>query len=119
MIVGVGCDIVNINRINAMIDKYGEKFLQRIYTKQEIANAPLHDSKRISYYAKRFAAKEAYAKAIGTGIGASISFREIEILSDKKGKPCFNILRAGVEANAHLSLTDDFPFAIAYVVIDS
>ncbi len=89
MIIGVGIDIVNINRIQKAVSTFGNKFEARIFTVGEImiANQKTNPAIKISYYAKRFAAKEAFSKAIGLGIGRGINFTDIEIINDVNGKP--------------------------------
>lgn len=89
MIIGIGVDIVEISRIAKSLERFGEKFEQRVFTKNEIAVAgkKANQKIRINYYAKRFAAKEAFSKAIGLGIGRGINFTDIEIINDEKGKP--------------------------------
>lgn len=115
MIKGIGCDIVEIARIEKQIDEFGGKFLKRIYTQQEIDNAPENYQKKIAYFAKRFAGKEAAAKALGTGIGESIAFNEIEILNDYKGSPTLRISKFQ-DIQFHVSLSDEIEYAIAYVI---
>lgn len=89
MIKGIGIDIIEVSRIKGMMDKYGDKFFKRILTDNEIAycksfvNAELH-------FAGRFASKEAYSKAIGTGISKNFGWKDIEILNDERGKPYIN-----------------------------
>ena len=118
MIIGIGCDIVKVDRIKKLIDRFSNKFLHRIFTSNEIANAPQNKDKAINYYAKRFAAKEAFSKALGTGIG-EIQFNEIEISNDGKGKPIIIILHgAFLFSNVHLSLADEKDVALAFVVIE-
>jgi len=88
MIIGVGIDIVNINRIQKVLTKFGNHFETRIFTTGEILTANQKNSKlKTNYYAKRFAAKEAFSKAIGLGIGRGINFTDIEIINDSNGKP--------------------------------
>lgn len=119
MIQGIGCDIINIVRIKAVIDKFGDRFLNRIYTANEINYAStLNNNKKISYLAKRFAAKEAIAKALGTGISKEISFNDIEILNDLKRSPVVKIrLKKYQHLKFMLSLADEKEFAIAYAII--
>ena len=131
MIIGLGTDIININRIEKAIDRFGNKFLLKIYTKGEIqaANQLTNREKIFSYYAKRFAAKEAFVKALGTGFRDNIRFTDIEIVKDKLNKPSFNIInKAQVileklslnnPVQINLSLSDDHPVAIAVVIISS
>ena len=117
MILGIGCDIVKINRIALLIERYGDHFKKKVFTSNEIASA-IHYQKHeeAPYYAKRFAAKEAFAKAIGTGIGI-LRFTDIEISNNELGAPliyCHKIKGLKV----HISLSDEIEFALAYVVIE-
>lgn len=129
MILGTGIDITNIVRIEKLIESSGEKFIERIYTsaEQEICNTRKN---RIPSYAKRYAAKEACAKALGYGIGKNALFCEIEVNNDEHGKPFIilhgsaiktldNITPAGYNAKIFLSLSDDAPYAIAHVIIEA
>lgn len=123
--ISIGNDIINISRIEKSILKFGNKFITRIYTKNEIELAKkLTIPKKIfSFYAKRFAAKEAFAKAIGSGFGKNISFTDIEILNHSSGKPfvnVFNYLKIILgDSKVEISLSDDYPFAIATILIVS
>lgn len=114
MIFGIGCDIVDINRIAASINEFGDRFLNRVFTEEEIKRAPDEKHNYYSYFAKRFAAKESFAKAMKTGVGHGLSFKDIEILNDENGMPYFNL----PEYKTHLSISDEHPYAIAYVVIE-
>ena len=129
-IYGIGCDIIEISRIEAAIKKFGQKFLVRIFTKVEIElsrhyaiDSNLQPLYYYRYFAKRYAAKEAFAKALGTGIGRTISFNEIEILNNQFGKPYINpiIELPNILKNlvAHLSLSDDKNMAMAYVILEN
>ena len=91
MILGIGSDVVSIVRIEEAENQFKEKFLQRIFTKNEI-NSGLKKSLPKNFFAKRFAAKEAFSKAIGLGIGRGINFADIEIVNDDFGKPEIKIL---------------------------
>lgn len=128
MIVGTGCDIVQIPRIKETIEKYGNKFLNRVFTKNEIelGEKIANEKIKISYYAKRFAAKEAFSKAISEGIGKNIAFIDIEIVKEESGQP--NIILSKTSQNfiekkynskisIFLSLADDYPVAQAFVII--
>jgi holo-[acyl-carrier protein] synthase len=119
MIIGIGCDIISISRIAKILTKYNCKFLNRIYTAKEINRAPSIGVPRYyAYFAKRFAAKEAYAKATKLGIGGDITFSSIEILNDANNAPYFNYHPfANKEINTFLSLSDENSYAIAYVVL--
>ena len=89
MIKGVGIDIIEVKRIREIMEKHGDRFFQRILTDTEIAYCKTF-SKPELHFAGRFAAKEAYSKSIGTGIGKEYSWKDIEILNDNKGKPFIN-----------------------------
>ena len=123
-IIGVGTDIVNIKRIEAIFKKYGDKFLRKNFHALEIAafkNLPEH--KKLGYLAKRFAAKEAIAKAFGIGIGEHLSFVDIAVIANELGAPKVQIdsrNNVGInEYDIHVSLSDDQPFAVAFAVITS
>ena len=129
MIIGIGSDLTNIERIEATLAKYGERFAQRVFTPAEQAKAALRSSPAPTY-AKRFAAKEACAKALGTGIYRGVFFRDMGVVNLPSGKPTLELtggalerLRAltpaGMAAKIHLSLTDDHPWAQAFVVIEA
>lgn len=119
MIIGVGCDIVQIPRIELLMSQSGNKFLRRIFSQEEIqliVDGPM----KYSYIAKRFAAKEAFAKAVGTGIGSAMRFCDIEVLKSQSGKPFFSsktLALVGHPIEAFLSMSDDYPVAMAQVVI--
>ena len=115
MIHGIGTDIVYIPRISRILRKYGEKFLNRIYTEKEIEIGSRFSSQEVQarYFAKRFAAKEAYVKALGTGFSESIKMKNIEILNDVRGKPYITTSNL----QTYLSISDDTDYATAFVVI--
>ena len=125
-IFGIGTDIVNIKRMEKSLNKYGNNFKKRIFSKNEI-NYCENKKNPSSFYAKRFAAKEAFSKALGTGIKGNIIFKNIEILNNKKGKPSIKLkgyvdtfLKKKIKNkkyNIHLSLSDDKPWAQATVII--
>ena len=127
MIVGIGTDVVQIRRIELSIRRWGHKFLNRIFTQNEQKGAErLSPENRMAYYAKRFAAKEAFSKALGTGIGSLSGWTEIKVVKGANGAPTLNItgrtadtLRAlaGDEAKVFVSLSDDGA-ATAFVVIE-
>ncbi len=121
MIFGVGCDIIKVARIASLIEKVGDKFLNRIYTKAEVdAGLKLLGEQRNNFFAKRFAAKEAVSKALGTGIGEKISFLDIEITNDANGKPLAKLEPDHLKQyKIHLSLADEDGLAIAYVVAET
>ena len=124
-IIGNGVDIVNNLRIKNSIKS--KSFINRIFTLNEINNSKKLTNK-INYFAKRFAAKEAFVKALGEGFRGNINFNDIEITNDKKGKPIINIssnvkkfLKKKFKLNKYkifLSLSDEKKYSIAYVIID-
>ncbi len=134
MILGIGTDIVSTNRIERLLIKFGDKFEERIFTKKEILTAKKFKKDQhnphpeSNYYAKRFAAKEALSKAVGTGIGKDINFCDIEISNDKKGKPEIKLSKKAQifickkfkikSFKIHLSLADESPLAQAFVVLE-
>lgn len=130
-ILGIGTDIVNIERIQTLYEQHGERFSSRILTKEELSNKNhLKSDSYIRYLAKRFAAKEACAKALGTGIGEHASFHDIIISNSPSGVPTITLRNAAMQylqhltptdhtAQLHISLSDDHPFAIAYVTISA
>ena len=129
MIIGIGNDLTNIERIEATLAKYGERFVRRVFTPVEQAKAAQRVTD-VATYAKRFAAKEACAKALGTGIYRGVFFRDIGVVNLPSGQPTLELtggalkrLRAmtpaGMTARIHLSLTDDQPWAQAFVVIEA
>ena len=120
MIIGIGCDIIKIARVKALIDRIGDKFLSRIYTTAEIATGlKLSKEKGYAYFAKRFAAKEAISKALGTGIGEAIAFLDIEIENAASGKPQARLMpQRFADVTIHLSLADEKDYAIAYAVAE-
>ncbi|MFP3022991.1 MAG: holo-[acyl-carrier-protein] synthase [Wolbachia sp.] len=121
MIYGIGTDIVYIPRILRISQKYGEKFLNRIYTEKEIELSRKYNSHEMQakYFAKRFAAKEAFVKALGTGFSQRIIMKDIEIYSNIRGKPHLAITKDFISKDykIHLSLSDDQDYATAFVVI--
>ena len=86
MTKGIGIDIIEVSRIKNLMDKYGDKFFQRILTEKEIAYCKSYPNPEV-HFAGRFASKEAYSKAIGTGVSKDFKWKDIEILNDKRGKP--------------------------------
>ena len=125
MIYGVGTDIVNIERVKKILSKNRDGFVKRVLSDHEQAMfANKADS--AAYFAKRFAAKEAFAKALGTGIGRVVSFQDLTIRNNENGKPHFipseKLRQYLVENNikqAHLSISDESQNAIAFVVLET
>mgnify|MGYP001455797397 FL=1 len=116
MIVGIGIDIVELERIQSLLER-NRKFLDRILTPREREQFDqLAPARQVEFLAGRFAAKEAYAKALGTGIGRHVSFQDIEIVSDEYGKPSIAACRDGEVI--HLSISHSRDYAIAQVIIE-
>lgn len=133
MIIGLGSDIVNIDRIAKLLSKSGDKFKERTFTKHEIDTSLRYAkaSEKIiaAHFAKRFAAKEAFAKAAGTGFGKYLSFTDVGIENDAAGKPSLvlnenakdllkSLVSSDMEVICHVSLSDDYPYALAVVIIE-
>ena len=127
MILGIGTDLVDIRRIEQTIARHGDRFINRIYTEVERARAERKQN-RIDTYAKRFAAKEACAKALGTGFRHGVFWRDMGVVNLPSGRPTLELTggaaRAlarltpeGHEVRIDLSITDDFPTAQAIVII--
>ena len=129
MILGIGSDLCDIRRIERSIARFGDRFTHRIYTEGERARSDRRAARAPSY-ARRFAAKEACAKALGTGLGQGVFWRDMEVVNLPGGRPTLRLtggalerLRAmtpqGYEPIVHVSLTDDPPLAQAFVVIEA
>ena len=127
MIVGIGNDIIDIRRIERTLERYGERFTQRVFTDIERAKS---DRRRLraASYAKRFAAKEACSKALGTGFSRGVFWRDLGVVNEPSGRPTMQLTGAAAEHLSrltpagfrpaiHLTLTDDYPYAQAIVVI--
>ena len=130
MIIGLGSDLCNIERIQSSLDRFGERFELRVFTEVERTKARRRELTRAGTYAKRFAAKEAFSKAVGTGFRAGVFMKDIGVVNAKSGAPTLALtggaaLRLatltpdGHEAIIHLTLTDDHPWAQAFVVIEA
>jgi holo-[acyl-carrier protein] synthase len=124
MIVGIGTDVCSIERIGKSLERFGERFVKRILTVDERARFERTKDKA-AHLAKRFAAKEAFAKAIGTGIHPPFTWHSISVSRNAKGKPGIkpsaemekHLKKLGV-TNSHISLTDDAGVAVAFVVLE-
>src|SRR5437899_12845706 len=129
MILGIGNDITDIRRIEKVIERHGERFLSRIFTDVERARAERR-AKSVETYAKRFAAKEACSKALGTGMRGGVWWRDMGVVNLPSGRPTMKltggalrrlqaITPAGYEAQIDLSMTDEGPTAQAFVIISA
>ncbi len=129
MIIGLGADLSDIRRVEKSLERFGERFTQRVFTELERARSE-GKVDRASSYAKRFAAKEACAKALGTGIRNGVFWRDMGVANLPSGQPTMaltggaaarlaEIIPAGMKPVIHLSLTDDHPYAQAFVIIEA
>jgi holo-[acyl-carrier protein] synthase len=129
VIVGIGSDLCDIRRIQTSLDRFGDRFVQRIYTEVEQARAG-RKGDPANTYAKRFAAKEACAKALGTGLRHGVFWRDMGVVNLRSGQPTMALtngakarldalLPPGTEARIHVSLTDEVPYAQAFVIIEA
>ena len=129
MIIGSGSDLIDIRRIEKSLERYGERFMSRVFTDVERAKSDRR-RERAASYAKRFAAKEACAKALGTGMARGVFWRDMGVVNLPGGKPTMKLTGGAAERLAqmmpprhrpaiHLTITDDFPLAQAFVVIEA
>lgn len=122
MIIGIGCDLIEIERFRAAMSRNGDAFLSRLFTAAEIAYCKKNKDP-VFCFAGRFAAKEALAKALGVGIGAALSWRDMEIVNDERGRPSVvwhvDVLgRFGV-SKTHISISHSHTMAMAQAVLDA
>ncbi len=129
MIIGIGSDLIDIRRVERLVAEFGDRFIQRLFTEAEIAKAAKR-ADPIPTYAKRFAAKEACSKALGTGIHQGVFFRDMGVVNLPTGQPTMlltggalkrlqAITPAGMTARIHLTITDEQPLAQAMVMIEA
>lgn len=129
MIIGIGSDLIDIRRVEKSIERFGDRFLLRIFTETERTKSDRR-AQRAASYAKRFAAKEACAKALGTGLRGGVFWRDMGVVNLPGGKPSLRlsggalrrlheITPQGHKAQIDLSITDDFPLAQAIVIISA
>ena len=125
MIYGIGTDIVSIKRIEDALFRFGDRFLHRILNETEVAEYA-QSAQPARFLAKRFAAKEAFSKALGTGIGGEIAWHDVAVGHDQRGKPIINSSAqlaarlANCEIkNSHISISDESEHAIAFVVLET
>ena len=129
MILGIGSDLIDIRRVEKTLERFGDRFIRRVFTDIERRKSEGR-RQRAASYAKRFAAKEACAKALGTGLNAGVFWRDMGVVNLRSGKPTM-VLTGGAAARLaamvpagsvpaiHLTITDDFPLAQAFVVIEA
>ncbi len=130
MIIGLGSDLCNIERIQRSLDRFGDRFIARVFTHAEKAKAERRPFTRAGTFAKRFAAKEAFSKAVGTGFKRGVFMKDIGVVNLPGGQPTL-VLTGGAKerldamtpaghlAHIHLTMTDDHPFAMAVVIIEA
>jgi holo-[acyl-carrier protein] synthase len=130
VIIGLGSDLCNIERIQNSLDRYGERFTNRVFTDVENAKAARRPHTRAGTYAKRFAAKEAFSKAVGTGFKRGVFMKDIGVINAPSGAPTLHLTGGaaarlaeltpqGHSVTVHLTMTDDHPWAQAFVVIEA
>jgi holo-[acyl-carrier protein] synthase len=127
MIYGIGVDLVRVDRVARVVDRYGERFLKRVFTDREITYCHTRAQQGIYQFAQRFAAKEAFSKALGVGLRqGGIRWRDVEVLPDPRGKPEIHVVGRAAKlcremgiAAMHLSLTDEDNLAVAMVVLET
>lgn len=129
MILGIGIDIIDIRRVERTLARYGDRFIRRCFTAVEQARSERR-ARRAESYAKRYAAKEACAKALGTGLSRGVFWRDMGVVNLPSGKPTMKLtggaaerlaemVPEGHEAVVHLTITDDYPLAQAFVIIEA
>ncbi|MEM7545636.1 MAG: holo-ACP synthase [Pseudomonadota bacterium] len=129
MIVGIGTDLADIRRIDKTLTRFGERFVNRVFTDVEKAKSDKRRERSASY-AKRWAAKEACSKALGTGLRMGVAWKEMGVVNLPSGKPTMaltggaaarmaKLIPAGHEAHIHVTITDDHPYAQAFVIIEA
>jgi len=129
MIIGIGNDMIDIRRVEKTLERFGERFTGRIFTDIERQKSDRRRNRAASY-AKRFAAKEACAKALGTGLNRGVFWRDMGVVNLRGGQPTMaltggaaerlkSLTPAGMEAVIHITITDDFPLAQAFVIISA
>nr|WP_314087745.1 holo-ACP synthase [uncultured Shinella sp.] len=129
MIIGIGSDLIDIRRVEKSLERFGTRFTDRCFTEIERAKSDGRKNRAASY-AKRFAAKEACSKALGTGLAQGVFWKDMGVINLPGGKPTMKLtggalerlkqmLPAGHEARIHITITDDFPLAQAFVIIEA
>ncbi|MBP2560630.1 holo-[acyl-carrier protein] synthase [Neorhizobium galegae] len=129
MIIGMGSDLIDIRRVEKSIERFGERFTHRCFTEIERAKSDRRQNRAASY-AKRFAAKEACSKALGTGIAHGVFWKDMGVVNLPGGRPTMvltngaaerlaSMMPAGHEAVIHITITDEYPYAQAFVVIEA
>lgn len=129
MIIGIGSDLADIRRIEKTLTRFGDRFIQRVFTEIEQAKSERR-RERVASYAKRWAAKEACSKALGTGLRMGVAWREMGVVNLSSGQPTMHLtggaaerlsrmMPPGLRPRIHVTITDDHPWAQAFVVIEA
>ena len=129
MIIGIGSDLIDIRRVEKTLERHGPRFIERVFTDIERERSERR-KERAASYAKRFAAKEACSKALGTGIARGVYWRDMGVVNLPGGKPTMKLtggaakrlaelMPAGTQAFIHLTITDDYPLAQAFIIIEA
>ena len=129
MIIGIGSDLADIRRITRTLERFGDRFVQRVFTETEQAKSDKRRHRAASY-AKRWAAKEACSKALGTGLRMGVAWREMGVVNLPSGQPTMELtggaavrlarlIPPGMQPRIHVTITDDHPYAQAFVVIEA
>ncbi|MEL6919851.1 MAG: holo-ACP synthase [Pseudomonadota bacterium] len=129
MIIGLGSDLIDIRRVEKTLERYGERFTNRVFTEIERKKSDRR-RERAASYAKRFAAKEAMSKALGTGISRGVYWRDMGVVNLPGGKPtialtngahkrAMEMMPKGYQPVIHVTITDDYPLAQAFVIIEA
>ena len=130
MILGIGSDIIDIRRIEQTLARFGDRFTHRVYTELERVRAERRPHERAATYAKRFGAKEACAKALGTGLKQGVFWRDMGVANLPSGQPTMRLtggaaarlaklVPPGMQPSIQVSLSDDYPYAVAFVIISA
>jgi holo-[acyl-carrier protein] synthase len=130
LIIGLGSDLCNIERIQNSLDRFGTRFEQRVFTDVERAKATKRPFTKAGTFAKRFAAKEAFSKAVGTGFKRGVFMKDIGVVNAPSGMPMLKLtggakarldemIPSGYSGHVHLTMTDDHPWAQAFVIIEA
>lgn len=129
MIIGLGSDLIDIRRVEKTLERFGERFTDRVFTEIERAKSDRR-KERAASYAKRFAAKEAMSKALGTGMSHGVFWRDMGVVNQPGGKPTMALTNGALRRleammpddhapSVHLTITDDYPLAQAFVIIEA
>ncbi len=130
MILGIGSDLIDIRRVEKSLERFGDRFVQRLFTEIEQKRSERRPNQRAASYAKRFAAKEACSKALGTGINRGVYWRDMGVINLRSGQPTMHLTGGaaarlaemtppGLKPCIHVSLTDDYPLALSFVMISA